>query len=74
MFIFNKKTNTLINTELIKEIKVEYHIYRDGNITAIRCDSNRIAEYKTPERAQKVFSQIFEALKCDAKTFELPED
>ena len=74
MFIFNKKTDTIINTELIKKIKIRYGIYNDRNITAIYCDDNNIAEYKTPERAREVLRQIFIAMTDGLKAFELPAD
>ncbi len=75
MFIFNKKTNTILNTEQIISIYIpfdgsnEIYYYKSGGHY-----NGTLAGYKTSKRAQEVLRQIFIAMTDGLKTFEMPED
>ena len=84
MLIYSKQQKIIVDTEKFDLIGINLSMVDGDNYPHNEClisayGSNnfswiKLAEYKTPEKAQNALKQILIAMTDNLKTFEMPED
>ena len=75
MYIKSQNGRKIVNTRLIKEIKVTTEYERETyqvRCYAIRCDDIIIGSYSANEKAQKVLEDIFDVIAHNSAYIDMP--